>query len=69
MEPSGAQLAALIDAVQALSTTEAAFALIGGIAVGVHSGTPRATMDVDFAVWSGASRPALVRRLIDAGVF
>ena len=40
---------------------------IGGIAVGVHTGVPRATIDVDFAVPSGDSKAAIVTALETAG--
>jgi hypothetical protein len=39
------------------------YALIGGVAVGIRSGVPRATLDVDFAVTSTADRDALASAL------
>ena len=35
------------------------YALIGGVAVGIRSGVPRATLDVDFAVHTGVDLGAL----------
>lgn len=61
------KLAALVDAARALRGAEAGFALIGGVAVGHHSGVPRATLDVDLAVVSSAQRQHLVRALVRAG--
>ena len=43
------------------------FALIGGVAVGIHSGVPRATADVDVAVLSSAERGAVRMALERAG--
>jgi hypothetical protein len=42
-------------------------ALIGGLAVGIRRGVPRATLDVDFAVPSVADKPGLVTLLTNAG--
>lgn len=39
------------------------YALIGGLAVGIRSGVPRATLDVDFAVHSSANLDELCERL------
>jgi predicted nucleotidyltransferase len=39
------------------------YALIGGLAVGIRSGVPRATLDVDFAVLSTADLDSLSARL------
>ena len=62
-----AQLQALRDAVAALGTAGIATALIGGIAVGVRSGRPRATLDVDLAARVATSRARIVSALADAG--
>ena len=45
---------ALIDAVRILTRLGVPHALIGGVAVGIHSGSPRATLDTDLAVASTA---------------
>jgi hypothetical protein len=42
-------------------------ALIGGLAVGIRSGVPRATLDVDFAVATRIDRAWLRERLVDRG--
>jgi hypothetical protein len=44
-----------------------AYALIGGLAVGIRSGVPRATIDVDFAVASTTDLEWLAERLGAAG--
>src|SRR5688572_14018348 len=61
------QLAALLDAVRILTQSGAPYALIGGVAVGVHSGVPRATNDVDLAILSSESRIHVVAALCAAG--
>lgn len=61
------KLAALSAAVRALDQLGADHALIGGVAVGIHSGVPRATLDVDLAVWSSADREAVAVALVQAG--
>ena len=59
--------AALLDAARALEGIGAPYALIGGVAVGIHSGVPRATLDTDLAVRSSCDRGAVARALVDAG--
>src|SRR5439155_16483848 len=44
------KVAALTDATRALAALGAPHALVGSVAVGVHSGEPRATADTDIAV-------------------
>lgn len=44
-----------------------AYALIGGVAVGIRSGVPRATLDVDYAIATRIDRAALVARLSEHG--
>jgi len=61
------QLAALIDTARALRAAALPFALIGGIAVGIRSGVPRATDDIDIAVATTAERSAVVSALDEAG--
>src|SRR5437879_13686197 len=46
------KVAALMDATCALGAMGAPHALIGGVAVGVHSAVPRATWDHDLALLS-----------------
>jgi hypothetical protein len=61
------KVAALRDAVRALEGVGARWALIGGVAVGIRSGIPRATLDTDLAVASDVERDAVERALLDAG--
>ncbi|TFG96194.1 MAG: hypothetical protein E4H11_03795 [Myxococcales bacterium] len=67
MDESADKVAALRDAVRALEGAAAPHALIGGVAVGIRSGVPRATLDTDLAVRSSVDRAALVRALSLAG--
>jgi hypothetical protein len=61
------KISALLDAARVLDAAGARFALIGGVAVGIHSGVPRATIDVDLAVRSSVDRATLSRALTSAG--
>ncbi|MEX1162910.1 MAG: nucleotidyl transferase AbiEii/AbiGii toxin family protein [Nitriliruptor sp.] len=61
------QLTALRDAVRALTTTGIRVVLIGGLAVGVRSGVPRATIDVDLAAYSRVERRDVGDALIGVG--
>ena len=54
------KLSAIAEAVHALSSAGVPYALIGGLAVGIRSGVPRATLDVHLAVLSSADRPRLI---------
>ena len=67
MQPEPDKLAALIDTVRALETAGVRYALIGGLAVGIHTTVPRATIDVDVAAHSGAGRQVAVEALEGAG--
>jgi hypothetical protein len=67
MQPVPDKLAALGDVVTALDNLGAAHALIGGIAVGIRSGVPRATLDTDVAVDSTVPRDRIVEALLIAG--
>ncbi len=62
------KVAALMDATRALGAMGAPHALIGGVAVGVHSGVPRATADTDLAVLSTLDRSAVIQALVGAGL-
>jgi hypothetical protein len=62
------KLAALVDAVRALDRLGAPHALIGGVAVGLRSGVPRATIDTDLAVRSTVERTTVVETLSAAGL-
>ncbi len=61
------KVAALLDTARVLDELGARYALIGGVAVGIHAGVPRATADTDVAVLSTVDRAALVRTLVSAG--
>src|SRR2546427_7623591 len=62
------KVAALMDATRALAAIGAPHALVGGVAVGVHSGVPRATADTDIAALSTLDRSAVIQALIGAGL-
>ena len=62
------QLTALLDVARALDGAAIPYALIGGLAVGVHSGAPRATLDVDVAALLASGRERVVRVLEDVGL-
>lgn len=67
MSDEADKLSALTDAVRALDAADAAHALIGGLAVGIHSGVPRATLDVDLAVRSTVDRAAIIAAMTTRG--
>jgi len=55
------KLSAIAAACKALTESDVCYALIGGLAVGIRSGVPRATLDVDFAIESSTPlEPLLV---------
>lgn len=61
------KLAAIRAAAEAFAEDGVAYALIGGVAVGLRSGVPRATLDVDFAVATEVDLVRLVDRLGERG--
>jgi len=61
------QLTALAEAVGSLGAARIRCALIGGMAVGVRAGVPRATIDVDLAVVTAVPRHEVTAALVDAG--
>jgi len=67
MPDSPDRKAALCDASRILRAISAPHALIGGVAVGIHSGVPRATLDVDLAVLSSIDRSTITRSFERAG--
>jgi len=67
MEHAGDKVAALAGAAGALSAVGVRYALIGGVAVGIHSGVARATDDVDLALHSTADRDAVIASLTSSG--
>ncbi len=68
MAESPDKIAALLDTVRVLDAIGAPYALVGGVAVGIHSGVPRATADTDIAVRSTVDGAMLRQALIDAGI-
>lgn len=67
MTEPGDQTLALRDATAALDAANIGYAVIGGIAVGIHSEVPRATQDVDIAVSTSHQREAVAATLERAG--
>ncbi len=67
MEASPDKIAALVDVVRALDAVGAAHAVVGGVAVGIRSGVPRATLDTDVAIRSTFARSAVRAALEGAG--
>jgi hypothetical protein len=61
------QAIALTDAAGVLGQVGMPHMLVGGIAVAVHTGHARATIDVNFAVRSDADRAAVVAAFVAAG--
>jgi hypothetical protein len=58
---------AVADTARALDAASVPYALIGGVAVGIHSGTVRATVDVDIAALFAGGRERAVGALLGAG--
>ncbi len=67
MSDEADKVSALADAVRALDDAGADHALIGGLAVGIHSGVPRATLDVDLAVRSTVDRTRIIAAMTTCG--
>ncbi len=68
VDSSPDKLAALEEVVSVLDAQHLPYALVGGVAVGLRSGVPRATIDTDLAVATTVDR-ARVIRLLTAGGF
>jgi hypothetical protein len=67
MQPEPDKLAVLIDTARAFDSAGVRYALIGGLAVGIHAAVPRATVDVDVAAHLGTGRAAALKALERAG--
>ena len=67
MSDGADKVSALIDAVRVLDAASAPYALIGGVAVGLHSQVPRATLDTDLAVHTAHRGSELVTAFVAAG--
>jgi hypothetical protein len=63
MEQPPDKIEALLATVAVLEELRISYALIGGVAVGILSGVPRATLDTDLAVHSEFDRGALLTAL------
>lgn len=61
------KLSAIRAAVAVFQRHGASYALIGGVAVGVRSGVPRATLDIDFAIPTALDRAPLVQEFVAEG--
>ena len=61
------RIGALLDATAALASLGVPHALVGGVAVGIHSGVPRATLDIDLAVLSTSDRGRVIAAMEQAG--
>jgi hypothetical protein len=61
------KLGALTAVFRALAGASVPHALIGGLAVGIRSGVPRATLDVDVAVATSVARGRAADLLVGAG--
>jgi nucleotidyltransferase AbiEii toxin of type IV toxin-antitoxin system len=68
MEQTPDKLEALVDVVQALDRLGAPHALVGGVAVGLRSGVPRATVDTNIAIPSTVARSSIVEALTATGL-
>lgn len=68
MDGEADKVGALGDTIRTLDAIAAPYALIGGVAVGIRSGVPRATLDTDLAVRSTIERARIVSALQAAGL-
>lgn len=68
VEPSPDKKQALEDVVEALDADGIPYALVGGVAVGLRSGLPRATVDTDLAVATAVERARVIDALTRAGL-
>ena len=68
MDESADKVATLIDVARALDRLGVAHALVGGVAVGLRSGVPRATVDTDIAVPSAVDHRSIIDALTAAGL-
>jgi hypothetical protein len=68
LDESADKVAALRDVARALAGIGAPHALIGGVAVGIRSGVPRATLDTDLAIRSSVDRRGVAAALQQAGL-
>ena len=67
VEAAAEKLTALVDTARALDAASIPYALIGDVAVGIHCGTPRATVGVGVAALLSSGRGRVVAALEGAG--
>lgn len=67
MDEHADKLGALLDVRRALESIGLPYAVVGGVAVGIRSGVPRATLDIDLAVRSNLDRRAVIEGLEAVG--
>ena len=67
MADAADKVRALLDAVRVFDAEGVPYALIGGVAVGLHARVPRATVDTDFAVHSSRRGARLLEVLAESG--
>ena len=68
MDESADKVATLIDVARALDRQGVSHALVGGVAVGLRSGVPRATVDTNIAIPSSVDRRSIIDALTAAGL-
>lgn len=68
MDEAPDKLAALTDVVRGLDRLGVPHAVVGGVAVGIRSGVPRATVDTDVATRSTVDRSSITEALTGAGL-
>ena len=68
MDESPDKVAALADVVRDLDRLGATYAVVRGVAVGIRSGVPRATIKTDVAVRSTVERDSVIRAFTEAGL-
>lgn len=56
-----------MDVARTLADAGIAYAVVGGIAVGIHSAAPRATADIDVVIPTDVARSGVTAALTDAG--
>jgi hypothetical protein len=67
MKPEPDKLAALMETARALDAAGVRYALIGGLAVGIHAAVPRATIDIHVAAHAATGRNVAIEALEQAG--
>jgi hypothetical protein len=68
MDESPDKVEALADVVRALDRLGATYAVVGGVAVGIRSGVPSATIDTNIAIRSTVGRDRVIGALTEEGM-